>query len=129
MTRDSFQRAMAGVVAAFLALAGMATPAWIEYRCEMMGTVLDRPCCPELSPAHADQGPRLAARCCTAERHENDRALGEHARAPQGPTPPALLPARAIVRVEGSLEPTPGEAATTPSTGPPLRLRTCSFLI
>jgi hypothetical protein len=129
MTRDSFQRAMAGVVAAFLALAGMATPAWIEYRCEMMGTVLDRPCCPELSPGHADRGPSLSAHCCTAERHVNDRTPADTARTPQAPMPPALLPARAVAGIEGAFDLPPVEPAATPPTGPPLRLRTCSFLI
>jgi hypothetical protein len=129
MNRDSFQRVMAGVAAALVALAGMAAPAWVEYRCEMMGTVLDRPCCPELAPGHADRGPTLSAHCCTAERHVNDRAPVDHARTPQAPVPPAWLPAHAVARFEGAFGLPPVEPVAAPPTGPPLRVRDCSFLI
>lgn len=127
MTRNSIQRAMAALTAGFLAVAALAYPSLVGFRCEAMETVHDRPCCPHTSLDGGGE-PRLARACCALETHAAPLPAPDD-RGPETPAPFVAEPSRAAALAWASPGLSPARRDAGPPLGPPLRLRDCSLLI
>lgn len=127
MTRSTIQRTIAGLTACFLAVAAIAFPVLVGFRCQEMETVHDRPCCQDVSLAGEA---RFAGNCCALEaRGVGSGLAAEDARAPdlRAPIVPVSPRAPAFVAAPPGLLPIVRD--TGPLPGLPLRLRDCSLLI